>query len=73
MIYILFCLQDFTRRIEKYNELKTEICYLRRVIPLNFISLDCNELNDTLWNLVNELRSHLVEYHVNNNRTHNRE
>ncbi|KAJ9576848.1 hypothetical protein L9F63_006622, partial [Diploptera punctata] len=66
-------LKDFTRRIDKYNDLKNEICFLRRVIPLNFISLDCNELNDTLWNLVDELRNHLVDYHVNNNRTHNRE
>lgn len=66
-------LQDFTRRIEKYEALRDEICFLRRSIPLNFICLDCCELNDTLWKMVDDLRTYLVNYQVENNRTHNRE
>ncbi|GFG29080.1 hypothetical protein Cfor_00250, partial [Coptotermes formosanus] len=65
-------LEDFTRRIEEYETLRDDICFLRRLIPLNFFCLDCNEMNDTLWKMVDDLRAYLVNYHVENSRTHNK-
>ncbi|XP_068084555.1 dynein axonemal heavy chain 3 [Anabrus simplex] len=65
-------LKDFARQIEKYDDLKKEIIFLRRTIPLNFISLDCSGINDTLWTIIDNHRSFLVNYHVDTNRTHNR-
>lgn len=65
-------LQDFTRRIQKYEALRDDISFLRRLIPLNFFCLDCNEMNDTLWKMVDDLRTYLVNYHVENSQTHNK-
>ncbi|CAG2054350.1 unnamed protein product [Timema podura] len=40
-------LKDFSRRINKYEEMKVEIGFLRNIIPLNLVSLDCkrNQFN----------------------------
>ncbi|RZF36882.1 hypothetical protein LSTR_LSTR004570 [Laodelphax striatellus] len=65
-------LKDFTKRIIMYEELRDEIAMLRRNIPLNLISLDCCELNDCLWSIVNSIRSQIVDYFILVNRTHNR-
>jgi len=42
------------------------------MIPLNMICLDCSNLNDNLLHLVDGLRLYIVDYFVNENRTHNR-
>nr|CAD7259656.1 unnamed protein product [Timema shepardi] len=65
-------LKDFSRRIKKYEEMKVEIGFLRNIIPLNLVSLDCNEINAMLFQMVDELRTFLVDYHITNNHTHNR-
>jgi dynein heavy chain len=65
-------LKDFARRIYQYEELREELIFLRRSIPLNFISLECGELNDTLYKIVDDLRSYIVNYFIAENHNHNR-
>ncbi|XP_046404632.1 dynein axonemal heavy chain 3 [Ischnura elegans] len=65
-------LKDFSGRIIMYEELKNEILFLRKEAYLNFIGIDATAINDTLWNIVDTLRTKTVDYHVLNNRTHNR-
>ncbi|XP_008197222.2 dynein axonemal heavy chain 3 [Tribolium castaneum] len=65
-------LKDFAKKIRQYEELKKEIIFLRRSIPLNFISLECGELNDTLYKIVDDIRSYIVNYFIAENHIHNR-
>lgn len=65
-------LQDFTKRIEMYEELRDEIDLMRRDIPLNLVNLDCSQLNDMLSSLVTALRKRIVDYFIGVNRVHNR-
>ncbi|RZC40467.1 DHC N2 domain containing protein [Asbolus verrucosus] len=65
-------LKDFAKKIYHYEGLKKEIIFLRRSIPLNFISLECGELNDTLYKIIDDLRSHIVNYFITENHNHNR-
>ncbi|XP_063226606.1 dynein axonemal heavy chain 3 [Bacillus rossius redtenbacheri] len=65
-------LKEFTEKIREYERLKDEIAFLRRIIPLNFISLDCNEVNDKLMHMVDDLRTNIVDFHTQKSRIHNR-
>ncbi|KAK9888347.1 hypothetical protein WA026_000602 [Henosepilachna vigintioctopunctata] len=62
-------LKDFSKKIRGYEKKKNEIIDLRRNIPLNMINLDCSILNETLYNIVDALRMHIVKYFVDE--THN--
>lgn len=64
--------QEFTQRIQQYEEICDEVNFLRRMIPLNLICLNCCEINDQIYDMVDELRRYIVDYFVNENRTHNR-
>ncbi|XP_045771343.1 dynein axonemal heavy chain 3 isoform X1 [Maniola jurtina] len=65
-------LKDFSARIRAYMELRDEIAFLRRDIPLNMLMLDCAPLNDVLWGEVDALRLHIVDHFVAVNRKWNR-
>lgn len=65
-------LKDFSKKIRSYEDLKKELIFLRRSIPLNFISLECGELNDTLYTIIDDIRTHIVDYFINENHNHNR-
>ncbi|XP_071449339.1 dynein axonemal heavy chain 3-like [Hetaerina americana] len=65
-------LKDFSKRIYMYEELKNEILFLRKETYLNFIGIDASSINDTLWSIVDNLRTTTVDYHIMNSRTHNR-
>lgn len=65
-------LKDFSRRIDGYDELKEELIMLRRSIPLNFLSLELLELNDTMYDIIDGLRSHIVNHFIRDNHDHNR-
>ncbi|XP_053607537.1 dynein axonemal heavy chain 3 [Plodia interpunctella] len=65
-------LKDFSARIFKYEEQRDEIVFLRRDIPLNMIMLDCGPINDTLHDIVNGLRQHIVDHFILVNRKWNR-
>lgn len=55
-----------------YEELRDEILFLRRDIPLNMVLLDCAPVNDTLWAIVNGLRTQIVDHFILQNRKWNR-
>ncbi|XP_030747452.1 dynein heavy chain 3, axonemal isoform X2 [Sitophilus oryzae] len=65
-------LKDFARKIYKYEALKNEIIDLRRSIPLNMINLDCGQLNETLYQIIDGLRSKIVNYFIEENHALNR-
>ncbi|XP_047106954.1 dynein axonemal heavy chain 3 [Schistocerca piceifrons] len=65
-------LKDFTKKIENYEKIRESSIFLRRNVLLHLILLDCNKINDTLYKQVDDLRSFIVDYHVNKNRTHNK-
>ncbi|GJQ73710.1 DNAH3 [Trypoxylus dichotomus] len=65
-------LMDVIRNIEKYEDLKVELIFLRCSIPLGLLSLECCELNDTLIRIVNDMRNYLVGFYIERNRSHNR-
>ncbi|KAI5651685.1 dynein heavy chain 3, axonemal [Phthorimaea operculella] len=65
-------LKDFSARIYHYERLRDEITFLRRDIPLNMIMLDCAPVNDLLWDIVNGLRTYIVDHYVLVNRKWNR-
>ncbi|XP_045475837.1 dynein axonemal heavy chain 3 [Harmonia axyridis] len=65
-------LKDFSKKIRAYEKKKDEIIDLRRNIPLNMVNLDCSILNDTLYNIVDGLRTHIVKYFIDDTHTTNR-
>lgn len=65
-------LKDFARKIDKYQSIKKDIVFLRRLIPLNFICLECDDVNDTLYGIVEDLRLHICNYFIEQNHNHNR-
>lgn len=65
-------LKDFAKRIERYQEIKRDIIFLRRLIPLNFVCLECDDLNDLLYSIVDDLRMRICNYFIEQNHNHNR-
>lgn len=65
-------LKDFAKRIDKYQSIKRDIVFLRRLIPLNFICLECDDANDTLYSIVEDLRLRICNYFIEQNHNHNR-
>ncbi|KAL0892691.1 hypothetical protein ABMA27_014410 [Loxostege sticticalis] len=65
-------LKDFSARIYMYEELRDEILFLRRDIPLNMVMLDCGPINDTMWGIVDGLRQYIVDHFIAVNRKWNR-
>ncbi|CAG9767321.1 unnamed protein product [Ceutorhynchus assimilis] len=65
-------LKDFSRKIYRYEELKNEIIELRNSIPLNMFLLDCSELNETLYDIIDGLRSKIVDHFIDENYSLNR-
>lgn len=55
-----------------YEELRDEILFLRRDIPLNMVMLDCGPINDSMWDVVNGLRQFIVDHYIAVNRKWNR-
>ncbi|XP_075973125.1 dynein heavy chain 3, axonemal [Anticarsia gemmatalis] len=65
-------LKDYSARIYMYEELRDEVLFLRRDIPLNMVMLDCGPINDTLWEIVDGLRQYIVDHFIAVNRKWNR-
>ncbi|KAK4874901.1 hypothetical protein RN001_014261 [Aquatica leii] len=65
-------LKDCGKRIESYDVEKEEIIMFRNSIPLNLLSLECGYLNNTLYEIVDGLRMHIVNFYAKGNRTRNR-
>jgi len=60
-------LQYMNLKIEEYERLKADIVTFRRLIPLNFIALDCASFNDALVSKVNSLIKTIVQTQVDRN------
>ncbi|XP_063362018.1 dynein axonemal heavy chain 3 [Cydia amplana] len=65
-------LKDFTERIHMYEEIRDDIAFLRRDIPLNMVMLDCAPLNDAMKDIISGLRQHIVDHFILVNRKWNR-
>ncbi|XP_059059125.1 dynein axonemal heavy chain 3 [Achroia grisella] len=65
-------LKDFSSRISTYENLRDEVLFLRRDIPLNMVMLDCAPINDAMWTIVDGLRQHIVDHFIGINRKWNR-
>ncbi|KAL1497384.1 hypothetical protein ABEB36_008364 [Hypothenemus hampei] len=65
-------LKDFSKKIYHYEDIKNEIILLRRSIPLNMIALDCSELNEILYQIIDGLRTKIIDYFIEENHTINR-
>lgn len=65
-------LKDFAKKIERYEAIKRDIIFLRRLIPLNFICLECDDANDTLYTIVDDLRKRICNYFIEQNHNLNK-
>ena len=66
-------LSAFGKRISKLRTQAGELSVLRRTVCLNFIALDCTEVNLLLARRVLELADRIVAFLVNSNKETNRE
>ncbi|XP_053593796.1 dynein axonemal heavy chain 3 [Microplitis demolitor] len=64
-------LQEFGHWIDSYDNLSKEICLFRNKIPLNMIEIDCKIVNDTMRNILYDLRSKICDYFLNELRLNN--
>ncbi|XP_066246402.1 dynein axonemal heavy chain 3 [Euwallacea similis] len=65
-------LKDFSQKICGYKKIKDEIIELRRFIPLNMIMLDCSDLNETLYKIIDELQMKIINFFIEENHNLNR-
>ncbi|KAK5640705.1 hypothetical protein RI129_009252 [Pyrocoelia pectoralis] len=65
-------MKEYAKRIEMYDVQKEEVIMYRNSVSLNFISLECSILNETLYDLINELRTHIVNIFITRNFCRNR-
>ncbi|KAF5294393.1 hypothetical protein FQR65_LT10758 [Abscondita terminalis] len=65
-------MKDFGKQIEIYDMQKETLLMLRKSISLNFFSLECNFLNETLYKKIDELRTFIVDLYVKANYVRNR-
>ncbi|XP_017759468.1 PREDICTED: dynein heavy chain 3, axonemal [Eufriesea mexicana] len=66
-------LHEFEQKIKDYDELKNEISIFRNKIPLNMIEIDCTIINNTLRQILNDLRTEVCDYFANELRSNNRD
>ncbi|CAD6235446.1 GSCOCG00007903001-RA-CDS, partial [Cotesia congregata] len=66
-------LQQFGNRIKDYDNLSKEICLFRNKIPLNMIEIDCTIVNDTMRIILNDLRTKICNFFLNELRLNNHE
>ncbi|KOB75451.1 hypothetical protein OBRU01_07491 [Operophtera brumata] len=64
--------QDHSARIVMYEELRDELVFLRRDIPLNMVLLDCGPINDGMHAIITGLRQFIVDHFIAINRKWNR-
>lgn len=64
--------QDFAIEIEKLEDKILEVDFLRRTIPLNFISLNCADVNDAMVNILSHLKNYITDFFVTKIRTENK-
>ncbi len=65
-------LEDFEFQINKHTNIKNEITKLLLTVPLNFYSLECNNLHENLKERVQKLKDRLVQFCIDFNRDTNK-
>ena len=55
-------------KIEEYTKLKDELLFVQRLIPMNFVALDCSSFNDNLVQIVKSLIAAIVDGQVAKNK-----
>ncbi|XP_076653327.1 dynein heavy chain 3, axonemal [Halictus rubicundus] len=66
-------LREFEHRIRDYDNLRKVITLFRSKIPLNMIEIDCSLVNDTLRDVLHDLRSQICDYFADELRANNRD
>ena len=66
-------LSDFRTKMDGYVKLKTEINGIRNFALLNMFELDCTELNKEMSDRCANLRTSLIRWQVDTNKTWNRQ
>jgi dynein heavy chain len=65
-------LEDFESQINRHTAIRNEITTLLLTVPLNFYSLECNNLHETLKERVLKLKDKLVQFCIDFNRDTNK-
>ncbi|KAF3429654.1 hypothetical protein E2986_08409 [Frieseomelitta varia] len=66
-------LHEFEQKIKGYDQKRKEILVFRNKIPLNLIEIDCTTLNNTLRQILYDLRTEICDFFANELRTNNRD
>ncbi|XP_015175416.1 PREDICTED: dynein heavy chain 3, axonemal [Polistes dominula] len=66
-------LKEFEQRINSYDNLSKEISMFQCKISLNMIEIDCSIVNDTMRQILHELRSQICDHFANELRSNNHE
>lgn len=72
-VYFYFFEQDFAKLVDAYNAKLDELYVLPKEIPLNFIMLNCQTINKTLYDMIHDLKMDIINYFIKENRENNRE
>ncbi|PAA63386.1 hypothetical protein BOX15_Mlig017039g2 [Macrostomum lignano] len=65
-------LLSLKKKIDDYQQLKSEVAVMRITVSLNMFTLDCVQLNQDLCARAQRLRDQLVQFEVDENREQNR-
>jgi dynein heavy chain len=65
-------LEDFVFQINKHTNIRNEIIAMLLTVPLNFYSLECNGLHESLKERVQKLKDKLIQFCVDHNRDTNK-
>ncbi|XP_076164105.1 dynein heavy chain 3, axonemal [Ptiloglossa arizonensis] len=66
-------LREFEQKIKGYDSLRKEISVFRNKIPLNMIEIDCTFVNETIRQILHELRTEICNLFVDELRSNNRD
>ncbi|XP_043257418.1 dynein axonemal heavy chain 3 [Colletes gigas] len=66
-------LHEFEQKIKDYDSLRKNISIFRNKVPLNMIEIDCTLVNDTIRQILYELRSQICDFFANELRSNNRD
>ncbi|CAK9833026.1 Dynein axonemal heavy chain 3 [Anthophora retusa] len=66
-------LREFELKIRDYDDLRREIFMFRNKIPLNMIEIDCTVVNDTIRQILHDLRTEVCEFFAEELRSNNRD
>ncbi|XP_076766493.1 dynein heavy chain 3, axonemal [Xylocopa sonorina] len=66
-------LHEFEQKIKGYDDIRKEIFMFRNKIPLNMIEIDCTIVNNTIRQILYELRTEICDFFADELRSNNRD